>query len=250
MNQIARWDVKVAKKIATRLAETLAQETAKYEQSTSDAALARGRVFALASYDDSAIENYNEALALDPTQYEAAARLVLAYLGKGQAAQALATAMKLAAEAPTYEMPEVTSDEKISAFTLLGNALVQNDRLDDAIKAYETARETSPSDSTAAARLAQLYLATGQPAKAIEQGPLFSNNPRFRDLASVITLGKKSEALLPSFPRENLASTIHVALHGRPLMIEGNFRVAPIAEGDAAWCASEDDILGRIDAND
>lgn len=241
----SRWEIDVTRTMAKRLGQSVSEDSSKVADSSSAGALARGRLFALSSYHDRAIESYRESLALDPTQHEAAARLVLLYIRTGQPSLALATAMKLAADAPKYELREMTSEEKISVFTLLGNALVQNDRIDDAIQAYEVAQRTSKADTTAPARLAQLYLATGQPKKAIEQTEAFAGNPRFRDLASVLILGKTNAALLPAFRRDRLIDALALSDHGRPLTLGNTVRVAPAIADEGAWCGDVAAICGR-----
>ncbi len=238
-----RWTQGAARMIEKRVLETLQGQSANVEENTSEGALARGRLFAMALYQEQAIDSFKEALSLDPTQYEAAARLVLLLMRVRRHEEALDVATKLAAEAPDYEMTEMTSDERISVFTLLGNALVQNHRTEDAIHAYQTARRMSKRDTTAAARLAQLYLASGEPKRALEQANTFSRNPRFRDLSSVLNLGRTSEALLPTYRRESLADTLALADHGRPPTVPDGSRLAPVEPEASAWCADVPDVL-------
>ncbi|MCE9667072.1 tetratricopeptide repeat protein [Myxococcus stipitatus] len=239
----ARWTQSTARQIEKRLLEALQSQSANVEDNTAEGALARGRLFSVALYHEKAIESFREALSLDPSQYEAAARLVLVLLRTRRHEEALEVATKLAAEAPDYELPEMTSDERISVFTLLGNALVQNQRTDDAIQAYQTARKLSKRDTTAAARLAQLYLSSGEPKRALEQSSAFSRNPRFQDLASVLTLGKTNEALLPTYRRASIADIVGLTDHGRPLTVPDGSRLASVVEGSTAWCAEPRDVL-------
>lgn len=238
------WMTDTAQQIGTKLLERLKEDIEYLGRADANGALARGVAFSLASYNDAAIESYKEALTLDPSCHEAAARLVLLQLCQNQLNEALLTAMKLAAEAPEYELPEMTSDEHISVYTLLGNALVAVGRLDDAIEAYLAARRQSTRDTTAAARLAQLYLAKGQPTEAVEHASAFEGNPRFRSLAGLMSLAATSPALLPSFSDVNVLALCD---HGRPLVINGSARLAPLAPDDGGWCEDLPDVL-RDDA--
>jgi tetratricopeptide (TPR) repeat protein len=231
-----RWVIAVTQMIAERLAQAVEHDRPHLHESTAAGALARGRVLALAAYNQQAIESYREALSLDPCLHEAAARLVVLLLRTGQVEPALAAALKLAAEAPHFQLREMSSDESIGTLTLLGNALARNGRADDAIEAYAAARRVCGNDSSAAARLAQMYLATGEPHKALEQASAFADNPRFHDLASVLKLGKTSEALLPSFHKDLVASLVSLEDHGRPLSVGGQHRHAALSEDDVAWC--------------
>jgi tetratricopeptide (TPR) repeat protein len=222
--------------ICRRMTETLQGTSGKLSERSAAGALARGIVFHMASYFEEAIESYKEALALDPALDEAAARLVLAQLKARQYDKALASAMRLSARAPGFELKEMSSNEHTSALTLLGDALAYNGRIDDAIQAYQAARRTSSGDTFAAGRLAQLYLASGEPKKALEQTKAFAGNPRFRDLSTVLKLGHLSEALLPAFNRASMPDLLMRADPGRPMVVDGAARVAVIAWGDDRWC--------------
>ena len=159
--------------IAKRMYEALKADLDAMDGEDSAGALARGRVLKHAGYDAEAVAQFELAVRLDKTNYDAMARLILANIGQGATEKALEAAMQLAAQAPDYAMKETTSDEVISSFTLLGNALVKAGRNADAMDAYASAREKRPDDTTAAARLAQLHLASGSPDKALEQADVF-----------------------------------------------------------------------------
>ena len=240
----ARWEIATTQKIAHRLTETLKDDTAHLADSTVAGALARGRTFATAGYDTDAIESFKEALCMDPHANEAAARLALVLLRIGRNSEALTVASKLAASAPKYSMREATSDEKINSFTILGKALAQNGRIAEAIHACEAATKNDSHDTTAPALLAYLHLATGEPKRALGHANAFANNPRFHDLASVMSLGHTNEALLPAFNRESVQDFLRVMMPGRPLFVEGDARLSPTAQGDD-WCATASDLLGE-----
>jgi tetratricopeptide (TPR) repeat protein len=226
----------LAEQVAKRLTETLQAASPALRQQTAAGALARGQVFQIAGYLDDAAECYTEALALDPGLHEAAARLAVVEAAAGRAESALSVAMKLAAQAPSFEMREVSSEQQVSALTILGDALANAGRTADAVSAYELARKSNPKDTFAAARLAQMYLATGQHKKAVDQSTAFAANPRFRVLAKVLTLGSKSEALLPIFDARAVHNSLRVAMPGRPVLADGEPVVAPLVDADTGWC--------------
>lgn len=223
--------------LAKQLTGTLQEASRLLDDQSAQGALARGKVLQCADYFVEAAESYADALALDPEMDEAAARLVVAQLKARQPERALASATKLAARNPGFELRELSSDQHASAMTLLGDALVHNGRVQDAIEAYKAAGGVSRKDSFAAGRLAQLFLSTGEPKKAIERAKDFANNPRFRDISNVLSLGQRSEALLPAFKGGSVVELLANTAHGRPLLVDGVARVASIEWGDDAWCA-------------
>ena len=227
----------LTRSLGERLIESLQTSNKRLDEQSAEGALARGRVFQMASYFVEAAECYTEALAFDPELDEAAARMVVVQLKAQQPEKALDSAMKLAARNPGFEVKELSSDQYASAMTLLGDALAHNDRLSDAIEAYKSARSVSSRDSFAAGRLAQLFLATGEPKKAVEQAKNFANNPRFQNLSKLLSLSRKSETLLPMFNRGSVSVLLANTAHGRPILVEGMPRVASIAWGDDHWCA-------------
>lgn len=229
-------DGELIRTLAQKLIETLQAASKQLDDRSAKGALARGQVLQSADYFVEAAESYKEALAFDPDLDEAAARLVVAQLKARQPEKALSNAMALASRNPGFELKELSSDQHASAMTLLGDALAHNGRLNDAIEAYKAAPTVSRRDNFAAGRLAQLYLSTGEPKKAIEQGKGFSNNPRFRDLSKVLALGHRSETLLPLFKGGSVAELLANTAHGRPLLVEGQPRVASIEWGDSSWC--------------
>lgn len=219
------------------LLETLKNVGGRLNDHSAAGALARGQVFQLSGYYEDAVESYTEALALDPQLDEAAARLPIAQLLARHPAKALVSAMKLAERNPGFELKEMTSDQHQNAMTILGDALTFNERPKDAIEAYKVARTASKRDVFAAGRLAQLYLATGEPTKAVEQAKNVGNNPRFGNLARLLSLGQKNAALLPVSRAGAAIDMLSVTVHGRPLLVEGTARVAPLVWGDDQWCA-------------
>jgi predicted Zn-dependent protease len=235
-------DAELTGSLSKYLRESLDEAAKKLNDDSAEGALARGKVFQMASYFREAAQSYADALAKDNSLDEAAARLVVAQLKGRQPEKALASAMNLAARKPGFEVKEFSSNQYASAMTLLGDALVNNNRPADAIEAYKAARTESKRDAFAAGRLAQLFLATGEPKKALEQAKGVAANPRFRDLSRVLALGERSVALLPAFRADSLIDMIAVSDHGRPLFVDGTARSATLAWGNDEWCADIADL--------
>ncbi|HSE18457.1 MAG TPA: hypothetical protein VLB46_15495 [Pyrinomonadaceae bacterium] len=221
----------LAELLLKRTTETLQAASRNLTEDSPAGAFARGQVFEIAGYFDQAAESYREA-GTD----EAAARLAIVHIKNSKPEYALNTAMQLAARNPKVSVRELTSNESAGALTILGDALASNNRPEDAVKAYMAARKIDSKDSFAAGRLAQVYLALGQPAKAVELGDQFANNARFRSLSSVLALGKTNDALLPTIKTENLARVLRVSAPGRPMLLDGEPQLAAILEGSTDWC--------------
>jgi len=235
-------ETELTSSLSKYLKDSLDEAAKKLNDDSAEGALARGKVFQMASYFREAAQSYADALAQDDDLDEAAARLVVAQLKARQPEKALASAVSLAARKPGFEVKELSSNQYASALTLLGDALVHNNRPNDAIEAYRGARTESKRDAFAAGRLAQLFLATGEPKKALEQAKGVAANPRFRDLSRVLALGERSAALLPAFRAGSLIDMIAVSDHGRPLFVDGTARSATLAWGNDQWCADIADL--------
>ncbi len=235
------WLVEVSQKISAHLLQALQSDAGRLgDTSSSLGALARGRTLALAAYNQEAITSYQEAVKRDPSMYEAQARLTVLQIRTGQKEAALATAKRLVEQKPTFELQEMTSEERVSAYTLLGNALLLNGLTDDAIQAYLAALRTSVSETTAAARLAQVYIAIGKGEQALELADSFANNPRFREFSAHLQLVKAGQATMPHID----ISHLELDVHGRPLSVaEEGARLAPVVQGDTSWCADVSDVL-------
>lgn len=237
-----RSDAELASSLSKQLTQTLQDANKNLNEDSPQGALSRGIVFQLAGYFLEAAESYASAAANNGDMKEAGARQIVAQLKARQFEKGLASAMAFAAEDPNFELKELTSNQVASALTLLGDALAHNDRASDAIEAYKLARTSSKRDAFAAGRLAQLYLATGEPKKAVELTKDVAANPRFRSLSRLLNLGAKSAQLLPAFQRGSISSLIAVTDHGRPLFVEGTPRSASLTWGNDQWCA---DVTGE-----
>lgn len=227
-------DDRAAQTIVRRLTETLRDAGAHLSEQSAKGALARGKVFQIAGHYANAERCYQDAVALDPNEAEAAARLAIVEILQSDAQRALKTAMELAARHPTFEFQEASSDDYVSVYTVLGDALVANGRVEDAVEGYKLARSTSKRDTFAAGRLAQLYMSTGEGKKALEQAPAVAQNARFRSLVGALSLGERSTALMP---RNGGLVRVTGEVPGRPLLVDGDPVVAAVVQGDETWCA-------------
>jgi tetratricopeptide (TPR) repeat protein len=228
---------KLAASLHKSLTASLVGATRVLASASAKGAIARGKVLQLAGYWEDAADSYAQALSSAGDADEAAARLVIAQLLSRQMDKALATATSLASRNPRLEVKELTSNRRVSALTLLGDALAQNGRLPDAIDAYERARKTVPKDAFAAGRLAEAFLASGEPAKAVALRREVATNPRFRDLSLVLERGAENPNLLPRFSATELQNRLSSKVPGRPILVEGTALVAPLVDGDDTWCS-------------
>lgn len=236
----ARHDVKtLANSLTHSLIKTLSDASQKIGGDDAAAALARGKVFQLSNYLDAAISSFQTALAREPELDEARARLAQVQSLAHQPENALATAMELVQSNPGYKLTEMTSAQTMTAMTLLGDVLVRNNRVKDATEAYKVAASRYKDDTFAAGRLAQAYLVSGQPQKAMEAVPSFASNPRFVSLQKILTLGRENEALLPKYSHDNMQALVSLTEHGRPMVVDGTSYVAPLVAGAGDWCAGE-----------
>ena len=235
-------DAELATSLSKHLTQTLQDASKSLNEDSPQGALARGIVFQLAGYYVEAAESYAAAAANNGDMKEAGARQIVAQLKARQFEKGLSYAMTFAAQDPDFELKELTSNQVASAMTLLGDALAHNERPSDAIEAYKAARASSKRDAFAAGRLAQLYLATGEPKKAVELTKDVAANPRFRSLSRVLSLGTRSAALLPAFQRGSVSALIAVSDHGRPLFVDGTPRSASLTWGNDQWCADETEV--------
>lgn len=236
----AQLDVKkLASSLIKELTQTLTEVTPKIGRDDADAALARGKVFQIALYYVEAIESFQCALALNPRLDEAKARLAVVQARAFHVENALATAMDLAQTNPGYEFKELTSDLTMSAMTLLGDILVKNDRVVDAIEAYKVAATRYKNDAFAAGRLAQAYLVTGEPQLAIKELANIAANPRFRPVERLLSLGRDAAALLPRFAPDAMQALVAVSEHGRPMVVGDTMYVAPLVADTSDWCTGE-----------
>jgi tetratricopeptide (TPR) repeat protein len=218
---------KLARSLARELAASLEED--KLGDDSPAGALARGKVFQAAGYLEEAIESYSGAL---DSRYadEAAARLAIVRLYAGDADNALETAMALASRNPGFEVKELTSKQRVSALTILGDALAQKGRIDEALDAYERARKTSPRDAFAAGRLAEIYFAKGDTTRAAANARVAAKNPRFTTLTTLVEGGENVSAFAP-----RISKGLDVSKPGRPLLVDDAPLLAPLVRGDA-WC--------------
>ena len=226
----------LADSLAKEMMNTLSDAARQAPGDDAAAALARGKIFQLASYFDEAITSYKSAMALEHDQHEAQARLAYVQSRAHRYESALATAMDLAQANPGFELKEMTSDQVTTAMTLLGDMLVRNKRVKDASEAYKVAAERYKNDAFAAGRLAQSYLVLGENQPAIDQIPNLTANPRFQALEKILILGMENEALLPKLNTDHMQKFVEVSAHGRPMVVDGQSCVAALVAGATDWC--------------
>jgi tetratricopeptide (TPR) repeat protein len=231
--------IRLANVFCQRVLQTVEESKKHLSENTAQGALARGKVFSLAAEYEQAAASFAEALSMDNNLTEAAARLPLAQLKAGQNAKALNNAMSLAARQPKFMVQELSTNEKVSAMTILGESLLANGRIQDATEAYKNALQISSEDSYAAGRLAQLHMVEGRGAEALKLAGNFTSNPRasFQSLNKVMPLGNTSVSLLPRITAETLVANVSRSMPGRPILADGAPRVAPLVWDDNGWCA-------------
>lgn len=219
--------------LAKRLSAALADAASRAETETADGALARGIIYSFGAFHDLAEQQLRQALAIDPSQFDAAARLVLVQLRAGETAAALETAVGLASKAPDYAMEEITTGGRIGAYSLLGLALIASKRDAEAIRAFDTAVEASGEDSIAWAYLAQL-----QPGSADKRSGngVAGRSPRFAALGSLLDAAAIKPGIFSPAAVAAVSRFDQVAVHGRPLMVAGAAEVATLVDGDG-WSA-------------
>jgi len=151
------------------------------------------------------------ALARDSELHEARALLAVAELHSGASEDGLETAVGLAFRAPDFTF-KTRLGLPTSAQTVLGDALFQNNRIDDAIAAYERAIRIEQHDQHALRRLASLYLAHGQASKAPGLLNRIEVTDETRTLVAALRLAANDPSRLPSI--SGIAST----LYGMPVV--------------------------------
>lgn len=226
-----------ARVLHRRTSETLAAVADRLDSESAEGAFARGRVFELLAYYPEAEAAYTTAIALDPTLDEATARLALVYLKTNQVAKGLATATKLAARNPNLELDAMATEEHFSIFTILGNALLASKRVEEAGAAYEAALRLYEGDTHAAARLAQVRILLDDVAQAQGLRESFTKNPRFVDLGDSLDLADGNFRIKPFLSLDSLAASVLAANPGRPVVVDGEVRLAELVDGDDGWCS-------------
>jgi tetratricopeptide (TPR) repeat protein len=229
-------DVSHAEMLRRRTAQTLEEITPSISKSDAAGAIARGKMYELVGFFSAAASAYNEALVYESGSHEALARLAITELKAGRTAQGLKTATDLAARAPEFEVSELAGIQTVSSMTILGDALLLSNRVNDAQVAYEQARRINADDGYASVRLAQLRLMEGDVDGAVELRPAFASDPKFGSLATSLNLAKTSPSLVPSISEATIVADIKRFLPGRPVSIDKEIRLADPVVGDDRWC--------------
>ncbi|MBN8501830.1 MAG: hypothetical protein J0M19_11830 [Sphingomonadales bacterium] len=200
-------------------------------------ALAQGQLFELADQDEWAEREYRKLIgdANADISAEALARYAIVLLKQNKHDEALAAAQRLAAAAPKLKVQSVVSGETYSSHSLLGEALFQEDRKDEAVKAFSAALKDLPGDPFVSGRLALLYLALDKPKEAKGLAGAAAKSSRYGDLANTFSLVESGVLVGRISAGRALASVAGVAV-GRPFRVEGT-RLAELADR-SDWIAN------------
>ncbi len=118
-----------------------------------------GNAYARKGEYDKAIEEYEKALALNPTHVEAHNNLGNAYLSKGKYDKAI----------EEYEKALAGNPSLVEAHNNMGNAYARKGEFDKAIEAFEKALVSNPTHVEAHNNLGNAYMIKGKYDKAIEE---------------------------------------------------------------------------------
>ena len=189
--------------------------------------LAQGQLFELADQDKMAEREYRKLLTHSDKDIslEAQARFTIVLLKQKRFDEALAAAERLTAVAPKYSLNSVVSGETYSSHTLLGEALFQQGRQAEAIKAFSAALKLLPEDPFVSGRLALLYLATDKAKEAAALAGAAAKSSRYAGLANSLALVESGVLVGRISADRALASVAGVAV-GRPFRVD----VARLAE--------------------
>jgi non-specific serine/threonine protein kinase len=162
-----------------RRAEQLAQRALTMDPQLSEAHVALGHVYGARYNYVQAAEEFREATRLEPDNAHAWDELswALAYQTPSDAYEA----EKAARESIRLQPP------LLGAHYHLGRALLLQGRYQEAIAAFEHAKELNPAFSTADFGLAQVYLAQGDYDRAL--APLLNHPEKFRGAVYLFVLG-------------------------------------------------------------
>jgi tetratricopeptide (TPR) repeat protein len=142
-------------------------------------------------------EFLSEALTRAPELHEARAFLALSELQSGLCETGLETAVSLAFTAPDFAF-KTRLGAPTSAQTVLGDALFVNERIPEAISAYERAIRVEAGDQHATRRLASLYLTSGRVSDAVGLLGRIEETDDSRMLVSALRLAANDPNRLPS----------------------------------------------------
>jgi tetratricopeptide (TPR) repeat protein len=232
--------------IAGQLISTLEEALKVIKTCTSEGQLARGKIYQSAGLLNSAVECYEAAAHVGCL--ESLARLAISQLMLGNIEAGLDAAVKLAGINGDFRIQALSTNERISAMAILGDALLLSGREDAAASAYEAALKSERNESYAAGRLAHLLIAQGKGDKAIELRDVIGDNPRFSDLQNLLQLTAAEPFATPLVTLDRVRSTLIHAMPGRPLLVDGFARVAPSVYG-TDWRAEVRLDIGELTDN-
>jgi tetratricopeptide (TPR) repeat protein len=234
---------------ARRIMQTVEEASASVELATAEGALARGKIFEISGLRGRAAEQYERAYQLDNSSTEILYRLTLALLKAGKVKEALDASLNLVDKDPKFSTQALCSEEVVSSLSLLGDALIVNDKEEDAVKVFEQALENDPKETYAAGRLAQILLYQGNSEAARPLLGLVEQSARFADVAFLLRLasGALSQTVTGVVRIQSLKDAIRVSSHaGRPLFVDGVQLTSELTNAPE-WGAEFEDARGTSD---
>lgn len=232
-NEVDKSKALLASEVANGVGASLKRVEKQQDKAES---LAKGQLFELADQDKLAEREYRKLLthADQDVALEALARYAIVLLKQKRHDEALAAAERLAAKAPKFTVQSVVSGETYSSHTLLGEALFQQGRHEEAAKAFSAALKVLPDDPFVSGRLALLYLAMDKPKEATALAGAAAKSSRYGGLANSLALVEAGVLVGRISADRALAAVAGVAV-GRPFRVGGT-RLAELTER-ADWAA-------------
>ncbi|WFU25151.1 hypothetical protein QA649_02580 [Bradyrhizobium sp. CB1717] len=247
--------IEFAETLAANIAAVMKEIGPQLKSKSSIGSMARGKLFEITKNYELSITSYRDAVENDDQMDEALARLVIVELQAGKHEDALRSAITLAGRAKSFTFRSLCLGEEYSPMTLLGEALLLNDRTDSAQEAFEKALKANKNDTFAAGRLAYILLAKGENDAAAKLASTVSASVRYRQLEPLLRFAAKKTQM--PFVKASMAITIAGrSMPGRPITVNGDVRVAGLSESPD-WCLdagmerielSEADTLATIHA--
>lgn len=247
--------IEFAETLAANISVVMQEIGPQLKDKSSAGSLARGKLFEITKNHELSIASYRDALENGDHMDEALARLVVVEIQAGKYEDALRSAVTLAGQAKPFTFRSLCLGEEYSPMTVLGEALLLNDRTDAAQEAFEKALDANAGDTFASGRLAYILLAKGENDAAAKLASSVSTSVRYRQLEPLLKLAATNTRM--PFVKPSMAVSIASrSMPGRPITVNGDVRVAGLSES-ADWCPdagmertqlSEADTFATVDA--
>jgi hypothetical protein len=244
-----------AETLATNISAVMKNIGPQLKDKSAAGSLARGKLFEITKNYDLSITSYREATESGGHMDEALARLAVVEIQAGKYEDALRSAVTLAGQAKPFTFRSLCMGEEYSPMTVLGEALLLNDRTDSAQEAFEKALEANAKDTFASGRLAYILLAKGQNDAAAKLASKVSGSVRYRQLEPLLKMAATNTRM--PFVKPSMAVSIASrSMPGRPITVNGDVRVAGLSQ-NPDWCPdagmqraelSETDTLATVHA--